>query len=96
MSLRGRVSIGKSVQRGDGEGGDGEGGDGEGDDGEGGDDEGGDGEGENGEGGVIEKGKDERVHKWMKKQVSASKKLVSGIIRVAFCSMCSVRLGEHV
>ncbi len=50
MSLRGRVAIGKSVQREDGEGGDCEGGDGEG----------GDGEGEDGEGGEIERGKDER------------------------------------
>jgi hypothetical protein len=50
VSPRGRVAIGKSVQRGDGEGGDGEGGDGEG----------GDGEGEDGEGGEIERGKDER------------------------------------
>jgi cytochrome bd-type quinol oxidase subunit 1 len=33
---------------------------------------------------------DVKVHKWMKKQVPDSKELGSGIIRVAFCSMCAM------
>jgi hypothetical protein len=33
---------------------------------------------------------DVKVYKWMKKQVPGSKESGSGIIRVAFCSMCAV------
>ncbi len=39
---------------------------------------------------------DVQVHKWMKKKVPDSKELASGIIRMAFCSMCTVRLGDYV
>ena len=39
---------------------------------------------------------DVKVHKWMKKKVPDSKELASGIIRVAFWSMYTVRLGDYV